>query len=230
MVSMIIWGQLRFVPLRLDKEYIKAYKKLKKLQAQQKQLSLGEVANGESENCSNNSTVIDNLCQEDIHYQVEVVERNAIESVTANIPTVESGSSGEVDKLAALVNSKISERNDAHQYTLPDVACVRHNHNLLAVYCEGKIGEELVSKKGFIMPDGTTRQGVGEMAASVAKIGDKFRALKTVKITQGTTNNWANAIIYMLKRLSIASNNNIHEIWGSVSAIISDLCKVNKSL
>ena len=38
-------------------------------------------------------------------------------------------------------------------------------------------------KKGFIMPDGTSRQGVEDVAATVMRVGDKFLALKTVSIT-----------------------------------------------
>ena len=34
----------------------------------------------------------------------------------------------------------------------------------------------------------------------------------------------------MLQRLGLASNNDIHSIWSNVSAMISDLCKVNKGL
>ena len=80
------------------------------------------------------------------------------------------------------------------------------------------------------MPDGTSRQGIGDIAANVIKVGDKFRALKAVSITQGTTKNWATAIIYMLRCLTIASNHEIHSIWENVSAMVSDLCKVNRTL
>lgn len=62
-----------------------------------------------------------------------------------------------------IVNEKIEERKKAPGSTLPDVVNIRHNHNLLAVHCES-----------FLQPDGTTRQGVDKMAATVTKIGDKF--------------------------------------------------------
>ena len=100
----------------------------------------------------------------------------------------------------------------------------------MAVYCDGRVADQLVSKKGFILPDGTSRQGVGEVAAAVIKVCEKFRALKTVKITKGTTSNWADAVSFMLKRLATASNKDIHVIWESISAIVSDLCKVNWNL
>ena len=80
------------------------------------------------------------------------------------------------------------------------------------------------------MPDGTSRQGVGEIAATVTKVGDKIRALKAVPITKGTGENWASAIIYMLDRLATASSSSIDVMWKSLSSILSDLCKVNKNL
>ena len=52
----------------------------------------------------------------------------------------------------------------------------KHNHNLVAVYCEKKMTEEILTK--YIMPDGTSRQGVGDIAATLVKTGYKFRALK----------------------------------------------------
>ena len=64
---------------------------------------------------------------------------------------------------------------ESPSYTLPTTSCVRSNQHLLAVYCESKVAEELLSSKtAFIMPDGTSRQGVGEIAAVNAKIGDKI--------------------------------------------------------
>ena len=81
---------------------------------------------------------------------------------------------------------------------MPVPAAVRRNHNLMAVYCEGQIANKLIAKTGYIMPDGTSRQGVGEIAVTVTKVGDKIRALKSVPITKGTRENWASTVIYML--------------------------------
>ncbi len=58
--------------------------------------------------------------------------------------------------------------------TLPDPVCVRHNHSLMSVFCEGKIADEIVSRQqSFILPDGTSRQGVGDIAAAMVKVGDR---------------------------------------------------------
>lgn len=65
---------------------------------------------------------------------------------------------------------------------MPTPAAVRRNHALLAVYIESQIASELLTKTGFLMPDGTSKQGVGDIATTVNKDGDKIRALKAVPI------------------------------------------------
>ena len=128
------------------------------------------------------------------------------------------------------MEEKFKIRRKDPNNTLPVPASVRRNHNLMAVYCEGQIADELIQETGHLMPDGTSRQGVGEIAAAVTKVGDKIRALKMVPITKGTRENWASAIIYMLDILATASSSNIGKVWRSLSSILSDLCKVNKNL
>ena len=223
-IDTVIWKQIRYLPLRLDKSYMKAYSKRKNLNSQHahnKTCSLGEEPSSEID-----SNSVDDM----ISQQVVAVENDAIQSITIVNTNENINVTPEIQKLKDCITKIQEDRKNDFENTLPDVACVRQNHHLISVYCEGKIAEELTRKKGFIMPDGTSRQGVGEIAASLVKTGDKFRALKSVQITKGTTNNWANAIIYMLKRLAVASNQDIKDIWQSVSAIISDLSKVNKTL
>ena len=62
------------------------------------------------------------------------------------------------------------------------------------------------------MPDGTSRQGVGEMAATVTKVEDKIRALKSISITEGRRQNWASAVVYILDRLATVSSSSIEHI------------------
>ena len=62
------------------------------------------------------------------------------------------------------------------------------------------------------------------------KVGDKICALKYLKISKGDRSNWATAIIHMLDRLIAASKVEIEAIWKSITAMVSDLCKVNKQL
>ena len=227
-IDKVVWNQVRHLPLRLDKSYMKAYTRLKKLSSQKVQRKTESV---EQEIPSLNDHITAGSVDEMISQQVAAVENDAIQSLTiVNSNDEDVDLSPEIQELKNTVSKFIEERKNDFKNTLPDVACVRQNHHLLSVYCEGKIAEEMTAQKGFIMPDGTSRQGVGDIAACLVKTGDKFRALKSVQITKGTTNNWANAIIHMLKRLAIASNQDIMDIWQSVSAIISDLCKVNKTL
>ena len=128
------------------------------------------------------------------------------------------------------MKDKIEVRQKEKLYTLPEPKCVRQNHNLLAVHCEAKVAEEILDKKCFLMPDGTSRQGVGDIAASVVKVGDKIRALKSAQISSGTRENWASTLCYMLDRLATAGDSNIDAVWSNVSAFLSDLCKVNLHL
>ena len=64
----------------------------------------------------------------------------------------------------------------------------------------------------------------------VIKVGDKIRALKFLKISEGDRSNWATAIIQMFDRLTTASKVEIEAIWKSIRAMVSDLCKINKQL
>ena len=114
--------------------------------------------------------------------------------------------------------------------TLPDPNCVRHNHHLLSIYCEGKVADEILLNKAFILPDGTSRQGVGEIAAAVVKVGTHVRALKALQLKKGDRENWAKAIYHMLDRQATASSAEVGVVWKSIVAMVRDLCKVNISL
>ena len=126
----------------------------------------------------------------------------------------------ELNKLKKTINQQIIIRRNNPSNTLPVPVAVRRNHNLMAVYCEGQIANELIAKTGNIMPDGTSRQGVDEIAATVTKVGDKIRTLKLIPITKGTGENWASVVVYMLDRLATASSSTIENIWKSISSIL----------
>ena len=80
--------------------------------------------------------------------QVAAVENDAIESETVvNFDEETINELPELQKLKDRLSKIIEERKDNFENTLPDVACVRQNHHLLSVYCEGKIAEELITKK-----------------------------------------------------------------------------------
>ena len=64
----------------------------------------------------------------------------------------------------------------------------------------------------------------------VMKIGDKIRALRSLKIFKGYRSNWATAIIHMFDRLTTALKVEIKTKWKNITAMVSDLHKVNKQL
>ena len=77
----------------------------------------------------------------------------------------------------------------------------------MSVFVEGRIAEEMLQNEGtFIIPDGTTRNKVGELAAMLVKVGNKMRAVKAQQIGKGDRVTWADTIVHMLKRLSVASD------------------------
>ena len=114
--------------------------------------------------------------------------------------------------------------------TLPDVTCVRKNHNLISVYCEGKAADEILEHQAFIIPDGTSIQGIGVLAGAVVKVSSHIRALKCLQIGKGDRENWAKAIYHMLDRLAAASNKDVGNIWCNLVAMVSDLCIVHLNL
>ena len=80
------------------------------------------------------------------------------------------------------------------------------------------------------MPDGTTRNKVGEIAAMLIKVKDKMRAVKAQQIGKGDRKTWADTIVHMLSRLALASGTDVKAVWKSIRSILSDLCEVNKRL
>ena len=152
------------------------------------------------------------------------------ENISVSCITPSDMSSKIASELQRTVQSFIEIRKKDMGNTLPDPNCVRHNHNLLSIYCESKVANEIIQKKAFILPDGTSKQGVGEVAAAVVKVGEKFRALKSLQLKKGDRENWASAIYHMLDRLATASGTEVGVIWKSIVAMVTDLCKVNISL
>ena len=80
------------------------------------------------------------------------------------------------------------------------------------------------------MPDGTTRNKVGEISAMIVKVNGKMRAMKGQRIGKGDRATWADVVVHMLHRLTVASGKEITTMWESIKTMLSDLCKVNKHL
>ena len=208
-IDTVVWGQVRFLPLELDKDYINMHGKLKKLSGSN---LLNEVEN-------------------DTEVAVEVsliTENNASEGVVDE--DTDAKKSKMVEFLTREIRKKKAVYADNAMSILPGLRTIRRNHHLLAVYVEKRIGEQLVEHGGFCIPDGTTRNKVGEISALIIKVNGKMRAMKAQRIGKGDRATWAEVLLHMLKRLTVASGNSIMSIWESIKTMLSDLCKVNKNL
>ena len=96
--------------------------------------------------------------------------------------TKENGST--IARLSNIVSDAIALRKSDRYNLFPDVVCAHHNHYLLSVYCESKIAKEIMKEKAFVFPDGTSQQGIGDIAGVVMKVGHKICALKSLKISK----------------------------------------------
>ena len=153
-----------------------------------------------------------------------------VTETAVSLNKVPSETAEKIVKSRETVSESTSKRRSDMGNALPDVTCVCKNHNLISVYCEGKVVDEILEHKAFIIPDGTSRQGVGDLAGAVVKVSSHIRALKCLQISKGDCENWAKAIYHMLDCLTTASNRDVGNIWCNLVAKVSDLCKVNLNL
>ena len=56
---------------------------------------------------------------------------------------------------------------------------------------------------------------------------EKLEQIKAQRIGKGACLTWADVILHMLQRLTVASGHDIMLIWESIKTMLSDLCKVN---
>ena len=177
-------------------------------------------------NASNSIGECESVSDQTLRSESEAVE--AISSVEVDEEKEQQPST--IRNLKKIVNEFVEVRKNDMENTLPDPHCARHNHNLICVYCEGKVADEIMEKQGFILPDGTSRIGIGEIAGCVVKTGDRMKAFKALKIGKADRENWAKAIYQMLDRLATASHKDIKIIWQNIVVMVTDLCKVNHEL
>ena len=199
-VDRVVWNQIRLLPLDMDKDYTNMRRKIKKLE-------------GKSSIPNESSETSDNDHEEDDHAN----DKNEDSSVN-------------LMRLKTELQKKKDYYEENRANVLPDRRTIRRNHHLMAVYVEKKIGDELVEHGGFCIPDGTTRNKIGEFAGMIVIVNEKMRALKGQRIGKGDQSTWADVVVHMLERLSTASNNEIVIIWESIKTMLSDLCKVNRNL
>ena len=105
------------------------------------------------------------------------------------------------------------------------MTCARKNHNLISVYCEGKIEDDRLEYQAFI-----SRKGMGDLAGAIINVSSHIRALKCLHIGKCDRKIWAKAIYHMLNRLATASNRDVGNIRCNLVAMVSDLFKVNLNL
>ena len=85
---------------------------------------------------------------------------------------------------------------------LPDPCSVRAAHHNIATHLEGKIAIQMTdADSAFLMPDGTSRQRLGRVGASLVFIEGQVRALKCQLMGNETRENWADTLVHNLKRL-----------------------------
>ena len=109
---------------------------------------------------------------------------------------------------------------------------LRATHHLISTLGEQEQALEMIETQHVnLIPDGTARQGGwGKMAGAILKIGEKYRALRLQTIGSETHASWVETISHMVKRLALASGQDVVKIWQSIMVMVSDMCKVNMNL
>ena len=109
---------------------------------------------------------------------------------------------------------------------------LRTAHHLISTLGEQQQALEMIENQNVnLIPDGTARQGGwGKMAGAVLKIGEKHRALRLQTLGCETHSSWVETIAHMIRRLSLASGQDVSRIWQAILVLVSDMCKVNMNL
>ena len=219
-VDRVVWGQIRHLPYELDKDLVNAVNKLRKLEKQTSSLVLLEAE--ESVQIPMSDVILPAAMDP------QDAQANTINETNNEEPEPEVTDTA-LDRLRVFVAKELATRSNSKE-VLPSRRIARYYHSLLAVYIEGQIGQQMAESESYILPDGTSRAQVGEIAAMTVNVGGRTRAVKALQITATDRDNWSAAVINILDRLSTASGNELEVIWKSVQCIISDLCKVNVGL
>ena len=64
------------------------------------------------------------------------------------------------------------------------------------------------------------------MAGAIVKVGENYRALRLQTLGSENHSLWVETIVHMIKRLAIASGQEVSSIWQSIMVLVSDMCKV----
>ena len=144
---------------------------------------------------SRNENDLENQILDDIDATETAVSLNEVPSKIAE----------KIVKLRETLSECTLKRRSDMDNKLLDVTCVRKNHSLISVYCEGKVVDEILEHQAFIIPDGTSRQGLGDLAGAVVKVNSYIRAFKCLQLGKGDRENWIKTIYHMLDHFVTAS-------------------------
>ena len=82
-------------------------------------------------------------------------------------------------KLKEKIVSTKNKQKQKLSNVLPEPNSLRRARRNISCYLEGKVGDEMMkSGKNFLMPDGTSRQKLGQIGASLISVDGKMRSLK----------------------------------------------------
>ena len=234
-----VYRQTRHMPLILNKKYKRKLKLLKKYQSLKSNNYLQDVPDDavHTGDLIDVDKLLDEddevLSDDDQHDEVVTIETE--ETLEEQVDTPDdfapAAKKAKIDELQKSISAhKFVIKNNLDQ-VLPDPRSVRSAHHNIATHLEGKIANQMIdSNSSFLMPDGTSRQRLGRLGASLVFIEGQVRALKCQLLGNETRDNWADTIIHNLKRLSMSSGQDIIDIFKTIQALISDSCKVNKGL
>ena len=219
-----LFHQNYILPPSLEKEYRKKMKLRRKL-AKMK-LPIGQE--------SSQSGLAQQTRQEVADVVTSVAE---VETDPQQQQTNANGNNTDTDEIEDLIEIEgkdVSEQSQKEVLSrmLCTPSALRAAHHLISTLGEQEQALEMINlQNANLIPDGTARQGGwGKMAGAVMKVGDKYRPLRLQTLGSENHSSWVETLIHMIKRLAIASGQDVANIWKSIMVLVSDMCKVNMNL
>ena len=220
----ILFRQNYILPPSLEKEYRKKMKLRRKLAKM-------------TPSISQDSTSQPSLAEQTRQEVADIVTTIADSETDQEQQKVNSNCSSEIEKNDDLLEVEEHGLSDqGKKEVLSRMLCtptaLRAAHHLISTLGEQEQALEMINlQNANLIPDGTARQGGwGKMAGAVMKIGEKYRPLRLQTLGSENHSSWVETIVHMIKRLAIASRQEVSSIWKSIMVLVSDMCKVNMNL
>ena len=214
----VLFHQNYILPPSMEKEYRKKLKLRKKL------------AKMGMEKTTGTTTTSLEITRQAVAEVIETIEVEEEGQLQENIDTDEALESSLID----IEERSISDigKKEVLSRMLCKPTALRTTHHLISTLGEQEQALEMIETEHVnLIPDGTARQGGwGKMAGAILKIGEKHRALRLQTIGSETHASWVETISHMVKRLALASGQDVAKIWQSIMVMVSDMCKVNMNL